>query len=140
MQLSPLSPEIKLACLGCRKEPKAAEFCRQPEIFTENQLGATHPLGAALFSEVRGGVGRMKSVPLIKLLMLSCAFVRAGFEIGVTARGVFACACQYIVPPRTRTGNRTLTQMRHHLLVKGRAKCARQLLASTLSALVVAAT
>ena len=47
---------------------------------------------------------------------------------GVMERGVFAFACQYIVSPRGRTGNRTVTEMRHPL----RPNCARQLLASTL--------
>ena len=59
---------------------------------------------------------------------------------GVTERGVFAFACQYIVSPRGRTGNRTVTQMRHPLLVEGRPNCARQSLASTLSAPHVAET
>ena len=62
------------------------------------------------------------------------------FKRGVTERGVFAFACQYIVSPRSRTGNRTVTQMRHPLLVEGRPNCARQSLASTLSAPRVAAT
>ena len=62
------------------------------------------------------------------------------FKWGVTERGVFAFACQYIVSPRGRTGNRTVTQMRHPLLVEGRPNCARQSLASTLSAPRVAAT
>ena len=53
---------------------------------------------------------------------------RAGFK-GVTERGVFAFACQYIVSPCGRTGNRTVTQMRHPLLVEGRPNCARQSLA-----------
>ena len=48
------------------------------------------------------------------------------FKRGVTERGVFAFACQYIVSPRGRTGNRTVTQMRHPLLVEGRPNCARQ--------------
>ena len=55
-------------------------------------------------------------------------------------RGVFAFACQYIVSPRGRTGNRTVTQMRHLLLVERRPNRARQSLASTLSAPRVAAT
>ena len=62
------------------------------------------------------------------------------FRRGVTERGVFAFACQYIVSPRGRTGNRTVTQMRHPLLVEGRPNCARQSLASTLSAPHVAET
>ena len=62
------------------------------------------------------------------------------FKRGVTERGVFALACQYIVSPRGRTGNRTVTQMRHPLLVEGRPNCARQSLASALSAPRVAAT
>ena len=62
------------------------------------------------------------------------------FKRGVTERGVFAFACQYIVSPRGRTGNRTVTQMRHPLLVEGRPNCARQSLASALSAPRVAAT
>ena len=45
---------------------------------------------------------------------------------GVTERGVFAFACQYIVSTRPRTGNPTVTQMRHPLLVEGRPNCARQ--------------
>ena len=49
---------------------------------------------------------------------------------GVTERGVFAFPCQYIVSSRGRTGNRTVTQMRHPLLVEGRPNCARQSLAS----------
>ena len=40
------------------------------------------------------------------------------FKRGVTERGVFAFACQYIVSPRGRTGNRTVTQMRHPLFLK----------------------
>ena len=52
---------------------------------------------------------------------------------GATERGVFAFACQYIVSPRGQTGNRTVTQMQHPLLVEGRPNCARQSLASTLS-------
>ena len=36
---------------------------------------------------------------------------------------MFAFACQYIVSPRGRTGNRTVTQMRHPLLVEGRPNC-----------------
>ena len=62
------------------------------------------------------------------------------FKRGVTERGVFAFACQYIVSPRGRTGNRTVTQMRHPLLVEGRPNSARQSLASTVSAPRVAAT
>ena len=54
--------------------------------------------------------------------------------------GVVAFACQCIVSPRGRTGNRTVTQMRHPLLVEGRPHCARQSLASALSAPRVAAT
>ena len=65
---------------------------------------------------------------------------RAHLKRRVTERGVFALACQYIVSPRGWTGNRTVTQMRHPLLVEGRPKCARQSLASTLSAPRVAAT
>ena len=42
--------------------------------------------------------------------------------------------------PRGRTGNRTVTQMRHPRLVEGRPDCARQSLASTLLAPRVAAT
>ena len=57
------------------------------------------------------------------------------FKRGVTERGLFAFACQYIVSPRGRTGNRTVTQMRHPLFAEGRPNCARQPLASTLSAL-----
>ena len=53
---------------------------------------------------------------------------------GVTERGVFTFACQSIVSPRGRTGNRTVTQMRHPLLIEGRPNCARQSFASTLSA------
>ena len=49
-------------------------------------------------------------------------------------------SCKYIVSPCGRTGNRTVTQMRHPLLVEGRPNCARQSLASTLSAPHVAAT
>ena len=59
---------------------------------------------------------------------------------GVTERGVYAFACQYMVSPRGQTGNRTVTQMRHPLLVEGRPNCVRQSLASTLSAPRVAAT
>ena len=59
---------------------------------------------------------------------------------GVMERGVFAFACQYIVSPRGRTGNRTVTQMRHPFLVEGRPNCTRQSLASTVSAPRVAAT
>ena len=62
------------------------------------------------------------------------------FKRGVTERGVFAFACQYIVSPHGRTGNRTVTQVRHPLLVEGRPNCARQSLASALSAPRVAAT
>ena len=54
------------------------------------------------------------------------------FNGGVMERGVFAFACQYIVSLRSQTGNRTLTQMRHPLLVQGRPDCTRQSLASTL--------
>ena len=36
---------------------------------------------------------------------------------GVTERKVFAFACQYIVSRRRRSGNRTLTQFQHPLLV-----------------------
>ena len=53
---------------------------------------------------------------------------------------MFAFACQYIVSPCGRASNRTVTQMRHPFLVEGRPKCARQSLASTLSAPRVAAT
>ena len=67
-------------------------------------------------------------------------YPRATFKRGVTERGVFAFACQCIVSPRGRTGNRTVTQMRHPLLVEGRPNCARQSLASTLSAPHVAET
>ena len=49
-------------------------------------------------------------------------------------------ACQCIVSPRRRALNRTVTQMRHPLLLEGRPNCARQSLASTLSAPRVAAT
>ena len=55
-------------------------------------------------------------------------------------RGVFAFACQCIVSLRGRTSNRTVTQMRHPLLVEGRPSCAGQSLASTVSAPRVAAT
>ena len=61
------------------------------------------------------------------------------FQRGVAERGVFAFACQYIVSPRGRTGNRTVTQVRHPLLIEWRPNCARQPLASTLSAPRVAA-
>ena len=37
-------------------------------------------------------------------------------------RGVFAFACQYIVSLRRRTSNRTVTQMRHPLLVESMTK------------------
>ena len=37
--------------------------------------------------------------------------VSGRFERGVSERGVFAFACQYIVSPCGRTGNRTVTQM-----------------------------
>ena len=47
---------------------------------------------------------------------------------------------QYIVFPHGRTGNRTVTQMRHSLLVEGRLNFVRQSLASTLSAPRIAAT
>ena len=49
-------------------------------------------------------------------------------------------SCQYIVSPRGQTGNRTDTQMRHPLLVEGRPNCARESLASAVSAPRVAAT
>ena len=62
------------------------------------------------------------------------------FKRRVTERGVFAFACQCIVSLRGRTGNRTVTQMQHPFLVEGRPKCARQSLASTLSAPRIAAT
>ena len=52
------------------------------------------------------------------------------FKRGVTERGVFGFACLRIVSPRGRTGNRTVTQMRHPLLVEGRPNCAQQSLAS----------
>ena len=58
----------------------------------------------------------------------------------VAERGVVAFARQYIVSTRDRTGNRTVTQMRHPLLVEGRPNSTRQSLASTLLALAVAAT
>ena len=93
------------------------------------------------------------SPPYVRLLFLgnfvhvcnffschSLAQVSDTFKRGVTERGVFAFACQYIVSPCGRTGNRTVTQMRHPLLVEGRPNCARQSLASTLSAPRVAAT
>ena len=66
--------------------------------------------------------------------------VSSGFGKGVTERGLFALARQYIVSLRGRTGNHAVTQMRHPLLVEGRPNCARQSLASTLSAPRVAAT
>ena len=56
------------------------------------------------------------------------------FKRGVTEKAVFTFACQYVVSPRGRTGNRTVTQMRRLLLPEGRPNCARQSLASTLSA------
>ena len=59
---------------------------------------------------------------------------------GVTERRVFAFACQCTVSLGGRTGNRTVAQMRHPLLVEGRPNCARQSLASKLSAPRVAAT
>ena len=62
------------------------------------------------------------------------------FKRGVTERWVSAFAFQYIVSLRSQTGNRTVTQMRHPLLVEGRPNYARQSLASTLSAPRVAAT
>ena len=67
-------------------------------------------------------------------------FTSGTCERGVTERGAFAFACQYIVSPRGWTGNRTVTQMRHRLPVEGRPNRARQSLASTLSELRVAAT
>ena len=73
--------------------------------------------------------------PLCNVIPISGTFKR-----GVTERGVFVFACQYMVSLRDRTGSRTVTQMRHPLLVEGRPNCARQSLASTLSALRVAAT
>ena len=59
---------------------------------------------------------------------------------GVTEGGLFAFACQYSVTPHSRTRNRIVTQMRHPLLVEGLPNCARQSLASTISAPHVAAT
>ena len=56
---------------------------------------------------------------------------------GVTERGIFAFACQYIVSPHGRTGNRTVTQMRHTLPVTGRPNCALQSLASILAVLAL---
>ena len=54
---------------------------------------------------------------------------------GVTERGVFAFACQYIDSPRGLTGNRTVTQMQHPLsLWKEDQIVRRQSLASALSA------
>ena len=49
-------------------------------------------------------------------------YIRAHLKRGVTERGVFAFACQYIVSLRRRTGNRTVTQMRHPLLVESTTK------------------
>ena len=46
----------------------------------------------------------------------------------------------YIVSPCGWTGNRTVTQMRHPLLVQGQPNCVQQSLASALSALRIAAT
>ena len=41
------------------------------------------------------------------------------FNRGITERGVFAFAFQCIVSPRGQTGNCTVTQVRHPLLVEG---------------------
>ena len=82
----------------------------------------------------------MRIPPLSVTPLLNVPDNRAHLRGGVTERGVFAFACQYIVSPRSRTGSRTVTQMRHPLLVEGRPNCARQSLASTLSAPRVAAT
>ena len=69
-----------------------------------------------------------------------CRSLSGTQERGVTQRGVFAFACQCIVCPCGWTGNRTVTEMQHPLLVEGRPSYARQLLASTLSAPRVTAT
>ena len=65
--------------------------------------------------------------------------VRADLKGGNGKEGI-RISCQYIVSPHGRTCNHTVTQMRHPLLVEGRPNCARQPLASTLSAPRVAAT
>ena len=49
-------------------------------------------------------------------------FLSGTCKRGVTERGVFAFACQYIVCLRGQTGNHTVTQMRHPLLVSRRIK------------------
>ena len=72
--------------------------------------------------------------------MISNGMESGRFNRGVTERGVFAFACQYIVSLCGRTGNRTVTQTQHPVLGEGRPNCARQSLASTLSVLAVAAT
>ena len=71
-------------------------------------------------------------------------FYRAGLT-GGQRKGVFAFACQCIISPRGRTGNRTqlshkcdITSLLKHVVA--RPNCAGQLLASTLSVLAVATT
>ena len=104
-----------------------------------------------MLSRLSGGNGPLRRSPWGYEpcdLLLSLGFrgpatgviCRARLKGGETERGVLAFACQYIVSPRGRTGNRTVTQTRHPLLVEGRPNCARQSLASALSAPRVAAT
>ena len=66
--------------------------------------------------------------------------VGGGGEAPVTAKKSPLFDENAFESPRGRTGNRTVTQMRHPLLVEGRPDCARQSLASTLLAPRVAAT
>ena len=81
-----------------------------------------------------------------RLIFSRCSQLQLQFLIlsrskrGVTERELFALACQYIVSPCGRAGNRTVTEMLLPFLVRARPNCARQSLASTQSAPCAAAT
>ena len=70
------------------------------------------------------GTGEHPNVPsfLFVVTLLETTLVRNPEKGGgLKERGALAFACQYIVSPRGRSGNRSVThcQMRHPLLVEG---------------------
>ena len=90
--------------------------------------------------------GRVFAVFFAAFVFLSCfplflgnSRVWEAYRAGLKGGWVSAFAWQYIVSLRGLTGNRTITQMQQPVFVEGLPSCARQSLASTLSALAVAA-
>ena len=63
-----------------------------------------------------------------------------GGGVGAEGAGMEVVVNFFCLGSKCPLRNRTVTQMRHPLLAEGRPNCARRTLASTLSALAVAAT